>query len=140
MIDSEPFDELAFLRSEVKYNEARTEALRAYAYRIEPVCRNCIHAGPLTYTGNHPYRNDWASCREGPPIAGPPDKLGAWNLHTTSNPARWPAVHHADTCGRFKLRPLLSKAPDVSVSYSETWAFQDSPTPAPSPPQAKEPG
>ena len=122
--------ELAWRRLAAESTRKHIENLERYARRIEPVCRNCIHAGPLTYTGNYPYRNDWGSCLKDAPIAGPVERLGAWDAHTHANSARWPSVAHTATCGAFKLRPMITLPPTDISSSEVVWAWQDTPPPA----------
>lgn len=73
------------------------------ALRLEPVCRNCVFAGPLTYTGNAPYTREWGSCRKRAPHHGPRERI---EQYTDAPTATWPTVKHDASCAEFQLTPL----------------------------------
>lgn len=113
------------LKGEIRYLRDRAETWERLALRIAPVCRNCIHAGALSYSGNYPYDNAWGSCQNGAPIASP--LVSDVAQHTSANTARWPAVHHSDTCGSFKLRPLPAEDMEQCNNIRVTWSWQGKP-------------
>lgn len=115
-------EELAYRREHMRRESDETSELAAFALRVEPVCRNCVHAGVLSYSGNYPYNNEWGSCEQGPPVAAPhPSNV---EQYTSANVGRWPAVHHTATCGSFKLRPLEKPRPDRATHFTVKWSWQ----------------
>ena len=100
------------------------QAMCDLARRLAPVCRNCIHAGPLTASGNG--SDGYASCYHDAPVpTSESHRIGHWDAGTFANPARWPAVHENQTCGAFKLRPLPKAKRDMIPlgSFVKDWAF-----------------
>lgn len=117
-------EDAAFFRAREKHILDQSNEVKAYALRIEPVCRNCIHAGPLTYNGNYPYDNSWGSCQKNAPIPAPvQDRI---EQYTNANAARWAAVRHSQTCGEFKLRPVRDDQKPEALNYvrDTKWAWE----------------
>ena len=110
------------------------EQLPSYAYRTEPVCRNCIYAGPFSGEGNHPYANDIGSCQRHAPGLGASGRVGDWSSGSVGTPSRFPSIHHTDTCGDFKLKPVPAhmRVENLRDDYHQRWAWAD-----PAPPSAK---
>lgn len=117
-------EELQFRRAQEKHDRDDVERLTAFALRVEPVCRNCIHAGPASVSGNDPYGGEWGSCQKGAPIAGPETRLGHYDNVSIGRSAQWPSVRHDESCGSFKLRPLQER-PATVRAFKVKWAWQD---------------
>lgn len=113
--------ELFFRRKVMERESDYLDRLKAFALRVEPVCRNCIHCGPLTYNGNYPYNSPWGSCRKGPPVAGPDERI---EQYTNANTARWPSVRHDGACGDFKLAPVRNRPSDLDRGEPK-WQWQE---------------